>query len=171
MNRLNEPTGKALGLPETKEDQVCEGNTDSLKLVSSDSEAISPAISHAAANGRELLKTETNASKSCNKSGSESSTKPNCYECKHRGSVAYSAHSSCNHPIFSAVPGGEFLPLAWMLKGLKSPFEKRLNLSYSQRGFKNGWFFWPMDFDPVWLETCDGFERNGKERRDDGCNY
>jgi len=163
MNSFNEPTGKALSLPETKEDTVCVGNTDSLELGSLVSEAISPAVSQATVNGRELLKTETHTNKSCSQSGEKSSTKTNCYECKHRGGVDYSHHSSCKHPILSTVPGGDFLPLFWMLKGLKSPFEKRLNVTYSQHGFNNGWFFWPMNFDPVWLETCDGFEQATSE--------
>ena len=158
MKIQNELTGKALGLPETKEDQVCEGNTDSLKLGSLVSEAVSPAISQAPANGRELLKTETNAHKSCDKSGSQSSTKPNCYECKHRRGGTFSHHSSCEHPIFDLVPGGGFLQLAYMQKGVRSPYEKKLNVSYSKHGFNNGWFFWPINFDPVWLETCEGFE-------------
>jgi hypothetical protein len=25
-------------------------------------------------------------------------------------------------------------------------------------GICNGWFIWPINFDPVWLENCDGFE-------------
>jgi hypothetical protein len=153
-----EPTGKARSLPETQENPVCEGITDSRKHEHSDSEAVSPAISHAAANDRELLKTEINASKSCNQSGSESSAKPNCYKCKHRGAADYSAHSTCNHPIFDAVRGGKFLQMIWMLKGLKSPFEKRLNVTYNQHGFNHGWFMWPINFDPVWLNSCDGFE-------------
>ena len=64
------------------------------------------------------------------------------------------------------------MPLVWMLKGLKSPFEKRLNVNYSQHGFNNGWFFWPINFDPVWLETCNGFERNDKQNEEgrDGGN-
>jgi hypothetical protein len=42
--------------------------------------------------------------------------KPNCYECKHRGEVPGSAHSSCNHPdaknesnllgLFAVMSGG-----------------------------------------------------------------
>jgi hypothetical protein len=26
-------------------------------------------------------------------------------------------------------------------------------------GIKKGWFFWPYNFDPLWLKTCDGFEQ------------
>lgn len=25
-------------------------------------------------------------------------------------------------------------------------------------GIRQGWFNWPLSFDPVWLESCEGFE-------------
>jgi len=59
--------------------------------------------------------------------------KPNCYECKHRGEVPGSAHSSCNHPTGLKIKGNE-------------------------HGIRSGWFNHPNNFDPVWLEECDGFE-------------
>lgn len=27
-----------------------------------------------------------------------------------------------------------------------------------ETGIKNGWFFWPFNFDPTWLIDCDGYE-------------
>jgi len=32
-----------------------------------------------------------------------------------------------------------------------------LNVKGHPHGIKNGWFIWPFNFDPVWLENCDGF--------------
>ena len=26
-------------------------------------------------------------------------------------------------------------------------------------GIRNGWFNWPYSFDPIWLVSCDGFEK------------
>ena len=85
--------------------------------------------------------------------------KPNCYECKYRGEVAGSAHSSCNHPkaktegsglagLFSAMSGGKMPP---MKTGLK--------VKGSEQGISGGWFNHPLNFDPVWLEECDGFKK------------
>ena len=62
--------------------------------------------------------------------------KPNCYECKYRGEVAGSAHSQCKN-------------LNAKVKG-------------SPHGIKSGWFLWPFNFDPVWLENCDGFKKKQK---------
>lgn len=32
-----------------------------------------------------------------------------------------------------------------------------LKIRANFHGIKNGWFVWPVNFDPVWLEHCDGF--------------
>lgn len=62
----------------------------------------------------------------------ESSPKsPLCYDCVHRLDVPGSAHSRCNN------------------------FEAKVTAS--PRGVQGGWFRWPLNFDPVWLQSCDGF--------------
>jgi len=32
-----------------------------------------------------------------------------------------------------------------------------LNIRAAEQGIRRGWFIWPVNFDPVWLESCDGF--------------
>lgn len=59
--------------------------------------------------------------------------KPNCYKCKHRKDLVFDAHSKC--------------------------VNTKANVRGDRHGRKNGWFMWPMNFDPVWLEECDGFEK------------
>jgi hypothetical protein len=58
--------------------------------------------------------------------------KPDCYKCKYRGELAGDAHSEC--------------------KNLKA------NVTGNDYGKRSGWFFWPFNFDPTWLEECDGFK-------------
>ena len=58
-----------------------------------------------------------------------------CYKCKHRGSVPGDRHSCCLHP---------------------RQFE--LEIQGHPHGIAKGWFIWPLNFDPIWLEACDGFE-------------
>jgi len=36
--------------------------------------------------------------------------------------------------------------------------ETGLNVKGNPQGVRNGWFNWPWNFDPVWLESCDGWE-------------
>jgi len=59
--------------------------------------------------------------------------KPNCYDCKWRGEVAGSAHSSCKNAK-ATVKGNE-------------------------HGIRSGWFHHPLNFDPVWLKECNGFKQ------------
>lgn len=36
---------------------------------------------------------------------------------------------------------------------VKAPFKVKGNPT----GIRRGWFNWPFNFDPVWLEECEGF--------------
>ena len=60
-----------------------------------------------------------------------SPAKPDCYECQHRNNIPGNAHSSCANP-FAKVTGNE-------------------------HGIINGWFYWPWNFDPIWLTSCTAF--------------
>lgn len=57
-----------------------------------------------------------------------------CYDCKYRRNLPGDTHSRCANPL-AFVIGDE-------------------------HGIKNGWFFHPLNFDPIWLRYCDGFESN-----------
>lgn len=91
--------------------------------------------------------------------------KPNCYECKYRGGVSGSAHSCCQHPANGGVMEDSFFGAMAILAsvGRADPVQADtgLNVKGNPHGIKNGWFNWPFNFDPVWLESCDGF--TGKE--------
>ena len=90
--------------------------------------------------------------------GCRSMTKPDCYKCYHRREVLGDTHSSCAHPIVQKTPRGELLAL---LKGrvganLASGADA-LGIRGNAHGIRCGWFNWPYNFDPTWLETCNGF--------------
>lgn len=65
--------------------------------------------------------------------------KPNCYECVHRLDVPGSGHSRCNN--FGAKVKG------------------------NPHGTRSGWFVWPLNFDPTWLEECDGFSDKPEDKK------
>lgn len=69
--------------------------------------------------------------------------KPNCYNCKHRGDLVGDCHSSCEHPEAQNNARKAHLTL---------------NVIGNKHGINNGWFIWPWNFDPIWLERCDGFQ-------------
>lgn len=66
-------------------------------------------------------------------------SKPNCYKCKWRQDLPVDCHSQCKHP--------NLIELAKTIRG-------------NAHGRRSGWFSWPFNFDPVWLEACGGFESN-----------
>ena len=74
----------------------------------------------------------------------------NCYKCTHRGTVPGDAHSCCKYP-------GTKTGLLDLFDSANSEVAKKLNIKGNAHGIKNGWFMWPISFDPVWLENCDGY--------------
>lgn len=90
--------------------------------------------------------------------------KPNCYECRWRGDLSGDAHSCCRHPSAAVAandPLGKILAM-FASVGRIAPIgleETPLNIRGSAHGIRMGWFNWPWNFDPVWLESCNGFER------------
>lgn len=88
--------------------------------------------------------------------------KPNCYECQYRGDLAGDAHSCCNHPDIKK-DSNMFGAIIEALQGNFIEAIHKLNIRANAHGIKNGWFIWPANFDPVWLENCDGFKQKEKK--------
>jgi hypothetical protein len=86
--------------------------------------------------------------------------KPSCHDCIHHRTIPGDAHIQCAHPKINPVET-LLTPLLLMSGSQNSPDMKRLNVMGDRTGIRRGWFNWPLNFDPVWLLTCDGFE--GKE--------
>jgi len=82
---------------------------------------------------------------------------PNCYECVYRGSIPGDAHSRCNHPEVKQ-DDTPIRALVDMLGEKNDGAVKKLNIKANPHGIRFGWFMWPANFDPVWLENCDGFK-------------
>ena len=86
--------------------------------------------------------------------------KPNCYECKYRGTfinIAGDAHTICHHPSVKQ-DSDPFGAMVDMLSGKNTKAAEVLNIKGNPQGIRGGWFMWPANFDPVWLENCDGFK-------------
>ena len=90
-------------------------------------------------------------------------TRPDCDKCKFRGSVPGSAHSRCHHPSIAEITAS---PIGNLFSAFASiqrtpPIvhsSHRLQVKGNPHGISHGWFNWPWNFDPIWLEECDGFE-------------
>jgi len=93
--------------------------------------------------------------------------KPNCYKCKYRGECPGSAHSRCVHPKVTEMnPLQAMSDLISMMRGVVTEV-KGLKVKGNPHGIRNGWFAWPFNFDPVWLEECNGFENKVKAKKED----
>ena len=87
-------------------------------------------------------------------------TKPDCYKCQFRGNTAGSHHSSCHHPANKQL-NEDPLAALFALLGKRAPALDHtvpgINVTGNPHGIRNGWFAYPFNFDPIWLESCDGF--------------
>lgn len=91
------------------------------------------------------------------------SDKPNCYECRHRQDIMGDVHSGCIHPAIKDIMGNPVSQVLALLGsvGRTMPIKanvKGINVTGNEHGISQGWFTWPFNFDPTWLEACDGFE-------------
>ena len=79
------------------------------------------------------------------------SDKANCYKCIYRGTVPGDCHSCCRYP-------GNRTGILDYFAAENRDNAKKLNIRGNPHGIKMGWFMWPVNFDPTWLENCDGFK-------------
>ncbi len=88
-----------------------------------------------------------------------------CYSCQYRGEVPGSAHSCCQHPAVKADaivndPAVQLIGVLGRRSGhtsVPSTASRTLHICAAEQGIRRGWFIWPVNFDPVWLERCDGY--------------
>ena len=82
---------------------------------------------------------------------------PNCYKCKHRGTIPGDCHSMCHHPKVEQ-DSNPFGALVDMISGKNNQAAIDLGIKGNAHGIRSGWFMWPANFDPTWLESCNGFK-------------
>lgn len=96
-------------------------------------------------------------------------SKPNCYECRHRGTLPGDAHSCCKHPANKEVMNDPMAQIMGIFASVHraAPIVADTGLSVrgNPTGIKRGWFNWPMNFDPNWLESCDGFTAKTEKKK------
>jgi len=83
--------------------------------------------------------------------------KPNCYECKWRRCVPGDAHSRCANPGIKLTGVGKIMAEMYGGKDEYDPNAQPVKVTGNEHGIRMGWFFWPVNFDPTWLVSCDGF--------------
>ena len=91
---------------------------------------------------------------------------PDCYKCKHRETIPGDAHSRCVHPKCRNISEDPLLGVFSILSSVRGglpPIKSGLRVRGNPVGIRHGWFNHPLNFDPHWLEECDGFEVKGGE--------
>lgn len=88
-----------------------------------------------------------------------------CYECKHRGEIPGNAHSKCLHPSTKDIHNNPMLGIMGILGGVPSIQSNGIHVKGDPQGIRSGWFSHPLNFDPVWLVECDGFEEVNKTEK------
>ena len=63
--------------------------------------------------------------------------KRSCYSCVHRREIPGDAHTRCNN-VKAHVVGNPI-------------------------GIRGGWFMWPFNFDPVWVQECNGYSNKNSD--------
>ena len=86
------------------------------------------------------------------------STDKLCFGCNYRERVMGSAHSRCRHPSVSKTTRGELLAMLAGSVFVELESARDLDIQANSHGVRMGWFNWPYDFDPLWLENCNGFQ-------------
>lgn len=97
-----------------------------------------------------MLNTETNTAENKVVPGLQQ-VKQDCYSCKHRRSISGDCHSGCE-----ALPDIDQFALARYVHHNGPYFA---NLKLNPQGIRNGWCFWPVNFDPCWVEECNFYEK------------
>lgn len=77
-----------------------------------------------------------------------------CFNCVHRGTVAGSAHSSCNALVESFGEKATAVGLLVTLGQAQIEVGGEPAIEFERRGIEMGWATWPINFDPVWLKYC-----------------
>jgi len=92
--------------------------------------------------------------------------KPDCYKCVHRREIPGDCHIACAHPeALKAIkenPIAEILAIFGSVGRGPGLNVRALGVTADPHGIVMGWFNWPLNFDPIWLKSCDGFERKAE---------
>lgn len=79
-----------------------------------------------------------------------------CYKCKHRGTILGNCHTMCKHPTFSKAQESPMAQMGALFGVNIVAKSEECVVTSDPHGAR--WFSHPMNFDPVWLLSCTGFE-------------
>lgn len=81
----------------------------------------------------------------------------NCHNCRFAIVKGYTHHVGCSNPMNGTDNDGLRVLVSLALPDKSAAF---MGLNVNAHGYRNGWAFYPHEYDPIWLEgDCKGFER------------
>jgi len=96
-----------------------------------------------------------------------SEKKFDCWTCKWKAEIPGDCHIACKHPALQGTTDNPLAEVISMLGGRRfgniSIHPPELKIRGHPTGIKNGWFNYPFNFDPTWLENCEGYKSNQVE--------
>lgn len=75
-----------------------------------------------------------------------------CYKCPHRREVPGSVHSSCHILKPQLRTAIALMAMCGQMPTITNEKTGEDLLILNPTGVKEGWYNWPIDFDPVWVE-------------------
>jgi len=85
-----------------------------------------------------------------------------CYKCKYVKSIPGDTHKSCGHPSISNnnLVKLSIITSAVSVDGIHVTFTKApFRVVGELYAFHKGWLTYPVNFDPIWIKRCGGYEK------------
>lgn len=79
----------------------------------------------------------------------------NCNKCKFHENIPGDAHVSCT--ILPVQVRGYALIVSTMTAKLDTSTGIKLKLEFEPHGISAGWCNWPLNYDPIWVKSCNQF--------------
>jgi hypothetical protein len=82
----------------------------------------------------------------------------------------FSHHCKCLHPDVKEIVSSPMVELFGILGGMgkrTEPFifkPENFKVKINEHGFNNGWANFPVNFDTIWIEACDGFDSKNENK-------
>ena len=85
-----------------------------------------------------------------------------CWSCQYVKSIPGDAQARCKHPKVTERMNdrfGEILSLLGKRLGPQVELSSAevLGITLNEHGVRHNWANWPFNFDPIWVNTCNGY--------------
>jgi hypothetical protein len=76
----------------------------------------------------------------------------NCHDCIYKKSIPGNTHISCAGP--ATILKSETVSYLLAIAPSSIVIENKPIVTIDEHGTKKGWAYWPINFDPIWIISC-----------------